>query len=100
MRLIDADDFLKFMMALEEHGAEHISFDDLRKFIEEQPTAYDVDKIVGQLEEQAKTYDDPVNSNPDFRRYCHGIAVGYRYAIEIVSEELERRGKPERDVNR
>ena len=35
MRLIDADSFLGFMTALEEAGAEHISFDDLKKFISE-----------------------------------------------------------------
>lgn len=49
MRLIDADSFLGFMTALEEAGAEHISFDDLKKFISEQRTAYDVDKIVKQI---------------------------------------------------
>ena len=32
MRLIDADSFVGFMTALEEAGAEHISFDDLKKF--------------------------------------------------------------------
>lgn len=51
MRLIDADSFLGFMTALEEAGAEHISFDDLKKFISEQRTAYDVDNIVKRLED-------------------------------------------------
>ena len=36
MRLIDADKFMEFMTALEEAGAEHVSFDDLRKFMDEQ----------------------------------------------------------------
>ena len=36
MRLIDADNFIGFMTALEEAGAESVSFDDLRKFIQEQ----------------------------------------------------------------
>ena len=51
MRLIDADSFVDFMTALEEAGAEHISFDDLKKFISGQRTAYDVDKIVKRLED-------------------------------------------------
>lgn len=37
MRLIDADNFIEFMTALEEAGAEYVAFDDLRKFIDEQP---------------------------------------------------------------
>ncbi len=49
MRLIDADNFIGFMTALEEAGAESVSFDDLRKFIQEQPTAYDVDQVVERI---------------------------------------------------
>lgn len=37
MRLIDADEFMKFVISLEETGAPHVSFDNLRKFIDEQP---------------------------------------------------------------
>lgn len=36
MKLIDIDDFLKFMESLEAAGAEYVSFDDLRKFVNEQ----------------------------------------------------------------
>lgn len=51
MRLIDADNFIGFIKELKEAGAEHVSFDDLMKFINNQPTAYDVDKVVEELEE-------------------------------------------------
>lgn len=51
MRVIDADSFLGFMTVLEESGAEHISFDDLKKFISEQRTTYDVDRVVKRLED-------------------------------------------------
>jgi len=51
VRLIDADSFLGFMTALEEAGAEHISFDDLKKFISEQRTAYDMDKVVRRIKD-------------------------------------------------
>lgn len=36
--MIDRAKFLNFIAALEEAGAEHVSFDDLRKFIEEADT--------------------------------------------------------------
>lgn len=36
MKMIDIDDFLKFMESLEAAGAEYVSFDDLRKFANEQ----------------------------------------------------------------
>ena len=35
--MIDEKKFMEFMTALEENGAEHISFDDLRRFIDEFP---------------------------------------------------------------
>lgn len=67
MRLIDADDFMKFMTALEEHGAEHVSFDDLRKFISEQQTVYDINSVVGELERMrdAITHNISLNSQGD-----------------------------------
>lgn len=36
MKMIEIDDFLKFMESLEAAGAEYVSFDDLRKFVNEQ----------------------------------------------------------------
>ena len=35
--MIDERNFMEFMTELEEAGAEHASFDDLRRFIENQP---------------------------------------------------------------
>ena len=84
MRLIDADNFMGFMTALEDAGAEYVPFDDLRKFINNQPTAYDVDKVVEQLEEKSDDYEDAVSSDPRFKRYCNGVSARYRFAIGIV----------------
>ena len=50
MRLIDADNFKKFLRNLQDAGAEHVDFDDLHKFLDEQPTAYDVENVVEKLE--------------------------------------------------
>lgn len=49
MRLIDADNFKKFLHNLQDAGAEHVDFDDLHKFLDGQTTAYDVDKVVEKL---------------------------------------------------
>ena len=47
MRLIDADDFKKFMQALCKSGAPYGCVVDL---LDTQPTAYDIDKVVEELE--------------------------------------------------
>ena len=50
MRLIDADNFNNFLHNLQDAGAEHVDFDDLHKFLDEQPTTYDVENVVEKLE--------------------------------------------------
>ena len=47
MRLIDADDFKKFMQALCKAGSPYESFIEL---LDKQTTAYDIDKVVEELE--------------------------------------------------
>ena len=56
MRLIDVDNFIKFLHNLQDAGSEYVSFDSLYKFLDEQPTAYDVDKVVEQLESLKENY--------------------------------------------
>lgn len=45
MKLIDTDKFMKFMGVLQEAGAEHISFDNLEKFINEQAIELDIEEL-------------------------------------------------------
>lgn len=47
MRLIDADSFKKFLTKLYEAGA---PYDGIIALLDKQPTAYDVDKVVEQLD--------------------------------------------------
>lgn len=47
MRLIDADSFKKFLTKLYEAGA---PYDGIIELLDKQPTAYDVDKVVEQLD--------------------------------------------------
>lgn len=49
MRLIDADDFSHFMSELEAAGAENVSFDDLKRFIDRQATAFDIEEVIKEI---------------------------------------------------
>lgn len=83
MRLIDADELM---------GELHESLKgdcDLRKdyefmgideFIENQPTAYDVDKVLEQLENEKKFWNDATYNKEIGKQK----ARSYAYAIEIV----------------
>ena len=48
MRLIDADDFKKFLQALCKAGA---PYEEVVQLLDKQPTAYDAEKVVEQLDE-------------------------------------------------
>ena len=48
MRLIDADKFKEFLTKLYEEGA---PYDGIIELLDKEPTAYDVDKVVEELEE-------------------------------------------------
>jgi len=47
-RLIDADDFKKFLQALCNAGA---PYEEVIQLLDKQPTAYDVDAVVAEIEE-------------------------------------------------
>lgn len=54
--------------------------------LEKVPTAYDVNKVVEQLEEKSKQYENPASGNKEFVQYCKGIFTGYKYAIDDMKE--------------
>ena len=41
---------------MQDAGAEHVDFDDLHKFLDEQPTAYDLENVVEQLKALKENY--------------------------------------------
>ena len=49
MRLIDANNLLDFFSALEDAGADSLSFNDVAKFINEQPTRFEYNKVMKNL---------------------------------------------------
>ena len=79
MRVIDADDFKRFMQALCKAGSPYESFIEL---LDKQTTAYDIDKVVEELESFAKLAEDRwVNGTSKHACQEHKCWVK---AIEIV----------------
>ena len=108
MRLIDADEFMKTVLRIKRLNEEcplsdiylenekinnyetgqRETFDLITEQLDAQPTAYDQDKVVEQLEELKslvpvnRILDDIVNEKPKEL----GMLIAYRKAIEIVKE--------------
>ena len=76
MRLIDADNIYNVgnFVILDEDGNAYVSLADLCKIIDIQPTVYDVDKVVEQLEE-TKAYMLYENMNADVKWIDKAIEI-------------------------
>lgn len=93
MRLIDADELKKELypewlmdILLTQRYSEDILYA-LAQKIDEQPTAYDVDKVVEQLREQQEKLETDIfarESDNWYGQCCNGIHEGIDKAIEIV----------------
>ena len=83
MRLIDADDFKKFMQALCKAGSPYESFIEL---LDKQTTAYSVDKVVKKLEKKKEEVQRMRNTCVALSdlEVCDIENVTYERAIEIV----------------
>ena len=90
MRLIDADNIegcAKYIKT-NENFEPYIMIEDLVKLLDNQPTVYDVDKVVKQLEElgqkmsESKSLQKYGKSSPENHRYYKAVSV--KRAIEIV----------------
>ena len=87
-RLIDADKFLDFIKSeLKQHRTDEKHLENIICVLENLPTAFDVDKVVKQLEELkdyrrfngAKTFDNGFNQ---------GEKYGYNKAIDDLTEKI------------
>ena len=76
-RLIDADDFKKFLQALCRAGA---PYEEVVQLLDNQPTAFDTEKVVEQLEEKQYAY---IHDNGD---YEEGKYYAFEEAIDIVKK--------------
>ena len=83
MRLIDADDFKKFMQALCKAGSPYESFIEL---LDKQTTAYDIDKVVEELEQKKEEVQRMRNTCVALSdlEVCDIENVTYERSIEIV----------------
>ena len=88
MRLIDADTLIKDLSYL--YTKNHIPVDMRAKetlsTIMEQPTAYDVDKVVKELEENASRYTKKYTTPYGNNGYRDTKAISVHKAIEIVKQ--------------
>lgn len=89
MRLIDADLFMDFIKEeLKQDRPDFIHIRNIIRILEDLPTAYDVDKVVEQLECEEGT----VCGHKLINKNCFGcegcddckMEDAYRYAIEII----------------
>ena len=82
MRLIDADEVIKDL-----HGS--LFYTNLIPFIEEQPTAYDVDKVVEQLEKKMNH-----SFNQRYKAFAESIVI-VRNGGAIGATDIIRAGGKE-----
>ncbi len=87
-RLIDADVLLQKINGQENKGADKLMSEWYTEMVKRQPTAYEVDKVVKQLETELKTADDEkercARENPFQFDTAKGYANGVSAALEIV----------------
>lgn len=86
MRLIDADayrdDFMQTVYDLFSDEPDNIKANLIIDAFDRIPTAYDVDKVVEQLESESARWQDSGDAYNDEKE--KGVAIGFRKAIEIV----------------
>ncbi len=78
-RLIDADALKKDLKSVTLSNGTLVNTNAVLYLLEEYPTAYDVDKIVEQLENERKFWENAYNRNLGKEK-----ARSYEHAIEIV----------------
>mgnify|MGYP005778422531 CR=1 FL=1 len=88
MRLIDADKITSGEIAKYLGRGYEFCIPDIEDMLKEQPTAYDVDKVLKQLEEELKLADEEkqrcARENPLQFDSAKGYASGIAAVIEIV----------------
>ena len=87
MRLIDADAFFDNLDAYSDKNK-------LQKMLDRQPTAYDIEKVVAELEEQAEQYrrrgfEHEQKGYSAMADKYYGKQCSYLHSIEIVNELAE-----------
>lgn len=97
MRLIDADLLKKNCKCTGEFedNFKCVSLTELAKVIDNQPTAFDVDKVIEQLEETKGIYSELLlifRDDAEIKKYI-GMEQAIALALEIVKEEMKKNVK-------
>ena len=88
MRIIDADKFLDFIKSeLKQDRTDEKHLENIICVLENLPTAFDVDKVVSELESEKKLYEYEYALQMD---YYKGISAGYERALDIVKRGWNR----------
>lgn len=82
MRLIDVDRLKKDLKSVTLSNGTLLNTNTVLLLLDKYPTAYDVDKVVEQLEQKMKRARDKEQENTS--EYFEGEADGFEFAIEIV----------------
>lgn len=82
MRLIDADKLKEAINSSLNTGKETFSTEIIREAIDEQPTAFDVDKVVKQLKKRKAKF--AALQKKYTSKYFEGKADAFEFAIKIV----------------
>ena len=83
-RLIDADKLKEAINSSLNTGRETFSPEIIYEAVDEQPTAFDVDKVVEQLEKLADEANDKILEAGELQLYYDGYEDAMRTAVEIV----------------
>ena len=84
MRLIDADKLKEAINSSLNTGKETFSTEIIREAIDEQPTAFDVDKVVKQLKKRKAKF--AALQKKYTSEYFEGETDAFEFAIKIVKE--------------
>lgn len=84
MRLINADKLKEAINSSLNTGRETFSPEIICEAVDEQPTAFDVDKVVEQLEKLADEANDKILESGGLQLYYDGYEDAMRTAVEIV----------------
>lgn len=85
-RLIDADKFEEFlwnnMDFMVPKGTEKLDQYEIKKLIDAQPTAYDVEKVVEELEEEKTMAYDKCDGGSSYKTYSQAIDIVRKGGVE------------------
>lgn len=82
MGLIDADELKKDLKSVTLSNGTLLNTNTVLLLLDKYPTAYDVDKVVEQLESESARWQDSGDAYNDEKE--KGVAIGFRKAIKIV----------------